>query len=138
MSILNTLAEVIARPAPAKRASNLLDAVLWRALLGLAMLFLILAFWRVLEAAIGPILAPLTMALALAVVAAVLAYTEARRKRRLKASTPPIAPLVATVLEIAFAPKLVRWFALGSLVYDTFITGTGPLSSIKDKSKGRR
>lgn len=138
MSILGSLAEVIARPAPAKRASNLLDSVLWRALLGLSILFLILAFWRVLELSVGPILAPLIMAFALAVAAAVLAYTEARRKRRIKEAPPSLAPLVATVLEIAFAPKIVRWFALGSLLYDTFITGTGPLASAKGAPKGRK
>lgn len=132
MSLNSLLAEVIARPAPAKRASNLLDAVLWRLLLGLAILFLILAFWRVLEHAIGPILAPLTMAFALAVTAGVLAFIEARRRRHLKASTPPLAPLVATVLEIAFAPKAVRWFALGSLVYD-IATGSSPLTKRKSR-----
>lgn len=128
-TLFTLLAEVATRPAPARQATALLDALLWRGLMGLAILFLLLAFWRVLTMALGPILAPLVMALALAVVAGVLAWQEARRKRRQREATPPpIAPLVATVLEIAFAPKLVRWFALGSLLYDT-VTGTSPLST---------
>jgi hypothetical protein len=127
MSLVASLAEVLVRPAPAKRATNLLDALLWRVLLGFSMIFIFIAFWRVLENSLGPILAPLVMALALAILAGVLAFNEARRKRRLKTTTPPLAPLVATVLEIAFAPKLVRWFALGSLMYDV-LTGTSPLA----------
>lgn len=137
MSVNSLLSELLARPAPAQRASSLLDAVLWRLLLGLAILFLFLALWRVLEMTLGPILAPLSMALALALTAGVLAYTESRRKRRLKAQTPPLAPLIGTVLEIAFAPKIVRWFALGSLLYDTFVTGTSPLAGAMG-SKRRR
>lgn len=127
MSLLANLAEVLVRPAPAKRATNLLDALLWRVLLGFSMLFIFLAFWRVLEQTLGPILAPLTMALSLAILAGVLAFNESRRRKRLKTTTPPLAPLVATVLEIAFAPKMVRWFALGSLMYD-IATGASPLS----------
>ena len=126
MSLFTLLGGALPGPGIEQRTSRLLDAVLWRLLLGLAVLFLILAAWRVLEGLIGPILAPLTMAAALAITAGVLAFLESRRKQRLKAATPPIAPLVATVLEIAFAPKLVRWFAIGSLIYDV-ATGSSPL-----------
>ncbi len=138
MSLLGLLTEVLARPAPAKRAASLMDALLWRGLLGLAILFLLLAFWRVLEASVGPILAPLIMAAALAMAACILAFTEARRRKRIKDETPALAPLIATVLEIAFAPKLVRWIALGNLLYETFITGTGPLAKGKATPRGRR
>lgn len=136
MSLNSLLAELLARPAPAQRATGLLDAVLWRLLLGLAILFLLLAVWRVLEMTIGPILAPLTMAAALALTAALLAFMESRRRKRLREETPPVAPLVATVLEIAFAPKIVRWFALGSLLFDV-LTGASPLSPKQLRTRRR-
>lgn len=138
MGILGTIAGVIAHPAPSRRAAGLLDALLWRGLLGLSILFLVIACWRLLEKAVGPILAPLTMALALSITAAALAYAEARRRRRIREEPAPIAPLVATVLEIAFAPKLIRWFALGSLLYDHFITGKGPLAPRSRPERPRR
>lgn len=136
MSLNSLLSALLSRPAPAQHATRLLDAVLWRLLLGLAVLFLLLALWRVLEMTIGPILAPLSMAVVLSAGAGVLAYLEARRKKRMKAETPPMAPLVATVLEIAFAPKIVRWFALGSLMFDV-ITGESPLSPSGLRKKRR-
>lgn len=136
MSLNSMLAELLARPAPAQHATRLLDAVLWRLLMGLAILFLLLACWRVLEMTVGPILAPLIMAIALSLAAGILAYIEARRKKRAKAETPPMAPLIATVLEIAFAPKIVRWFALGSLMYDV-LTGASPLSPKPLRTKRR-
>ncbi len=128
MSLFALLGGTVGRPTLEQRASRLFDAVLWRVLLGFAVLFLILAGWRLLEGVIGPILAPLAMALVLSVIAGVLAFLDTRRKRRIKAATPPIAPLVATLLEIAFAPKLVRWFAIGSLMYDV-LAGDSPLTS---------
>ena len=127
MSIFAFLAEITSRPAPEKRATNMLDALLWRVLLGFSMLFLFIAFWRILGQTLGPILAPLVMALSLALLAAVLAFTEAHRRRKLKRNATVLTPLIATVLEIAFAPKVVRWFALGSLVLDV-LTGASPLS----------
>lgn len=136
MSLYTLLGGAVPGPSIEQRASRLLDAVLWRLLLGLAVLFLILAAWRVLEGIIGPILAPLTMAAALAGTAGVLAFLETRRKRRQKAASPAIAPLVATLLEIAFAPKMVRWFAIGSLMYDV-LTGSSPLTTHKRAARTR-
>ena len=128
LAINRLLAELITRPAPEKRATRLFDAIMWRLLAGLAVIFLLLAGWRVLELNVGPILAPLIMAVALASGAAVLAFLEARRRKHLRAATPPMAPVIATVLEIAFAPKAVRWFALGSLLFDV-LTGSSPLAT---------
>jgi hypothetical protein len=127
MSLNSLLTELIVRPAPAQRASRLLDAMVWRLLMGFAVLFLILAAWRALEMAVGPILAPLIMAAALSLAAAAFALLESRRKRKLQQTTPSVAPLIATLLEIAFAPKLVRWFALGNLLLDV-ASGKSPLS----------
>ena len=137
MSLYTLLGGATPGQAIEQRATRLLDAVLWRLLLGLAVLFLILAAWRVLEGLIGHILAPLTMAVALAATAAVLAFLEARRKRRMKATTPPIGPLVATLLEIAFAPKMVRWFSIGSLLYD-LLSGSSPLTGQQQSRRATR
>lgn len=136
MSLLTLLGGAAVRPNLEQRAARLFDAILWRALLGVAILFLILAFWRVLEGQIGPILAPLAMATALSLAAGVLAFLDSRRKRRIKATTPAIAPVVATLLEIAFAPKLVRWFAIGSLVVDV-LTGESPLSKSQPSRRSK-
>ncbi|RYG62301.1 MAG: hypothetical protein EON60_00270 [Alphaproteobacteria bacterium] len=132
MSIFALLGGTAGRPTMEQRANRIADAILWRALLVIAVFFLGIACWRVLESAIGPILAPLAMAAGLSVVAGVLAFIDARRKRRIKSAPPAIAPLVATLLEIAFAPKLVRWFTIGSLMYD-LVAGGSPLNGTQSR-----
>ena len=111
-----------------------MDALLWRILLAFAVLFLAIAAWRVLEMTLGPILAPLIMGLALAICAGLLAFLESRRRKKLAESTPTLAPLLLTLVEIAFAPKVVRWMALGNLLIDV-LSGESPLSKSKSKRK---
>jgi hypothetical protein len=135
MSLLSLLGGNTVRQNLEEQSSRIYDAILWRALLVLAVMFLVLAAWRILEGLIGPILAPLTMAAALAMVAGALAYLDARRKRSHKQATPSVTPIIATLLEIAFAPKLVRWFAIGSLVVDV-LSRSSPLSA--SQKQGQR
>lgn len=133
MSLINLISGIAAQQAPVPSSSQIFNSLLWRLLLVLAVLFLIVAIWRILEAILGPILTPLIMASALALTAALFAGLEARRKQRRKEESPSIAPVVATLMEIAFAPKIVRWLALGTLVYDV-LTGSSPLTP---KAKAR-